>query len=214
MECLNCLFFPGSVLEGFVFLEIYPFILGCPFCWHIIASNILSGSVFLLCISPLSFHILFIWFLSLLFLMWDWLTAYSPPHPKTNYWLTLLFLKKFLLIISTWSYYPLFLPYTNWALFLLLFLILYGSWASLVVLVVKNLPAMHETQVWSWSQEDTLRSNDYPLQYFLRIPWIEELRPQFMGCKEFDKTEWQTLAYFLSHFSCLFGIFLIFYISV
>ena len=38
--------------------------------------------------------------------------------------------------------------------------------ASLVAQTVKNLPAVHETQVWSLGWENALeKGNGYPLQY-------------------------------------------------
>ena len=44
--------------------------------------------------------------------------------------------------------------------------------------MIKNLPAMRETGVWSLGQEDSLgEENGYPLQYSIlawRIPWMEE----------------------------------------
>ena len=50
--------------------------------------------------------------------------------------------------------------------------------------MVKNLPAMQETQVWSQGWEDPLEKAMAIHSSFLawRIPWIEELgRLQFMG---------------------------------
>jgi len=38
-------------------------------------------------------------------------------------------------------------------------------WASLVAQLVKSLPAMLETWVWSLGWEDTLEKESYPLQY-------------------------------------------------
>ena len=38
-----------------------------------------------------------------------------------------------------------------------------NNWASLVAKLVKNLPAVQETQVWSGSQEDSLGQED-PLE--------------------------------------------------
>ena len=54
-----------------MFLGIYPFLPVYPICWHIVFHNILSVciSVVLVVISPLSFVILFIWVLFLLFLI-------------------------------------------------------------------------------------------------------------------------------------------------
>ena len=47
-------------------------------------------------------------------------------------------------------------------------------WVSLIAQLVKNLPAMQETPVWSLGWEDPLeRGKSYPLQYSMawRIPW-------------------------------------------
>ena len=69
--------------------------------------------------------------------------------------------------------------------------------ASLVVQMVKNLPVMPETPVWSQSQKDPLeKGNGYPLQYSClensmdrgawgHSPW---------GRKESDMTDWLTLS--------------------
>ena len=66
------LLLPGSVLQGYTFLRICPFLPGCPFYWHRVACSALR----MLCISavsvvtsPFSFLILLIWVLSLFFLM-------------------------------------------------------------------------------------------------------------------------------------------------
>ena len=50
------------------------------------------------------------------------------------------------------------------------------SWASLVAQIVKNLPAMWETWVWSLGWEDTLEENMQATPVFLsgESPWIEE----------------------------------------
>ena len=49
-------------------------------------------------------------------------------------------------------------------------------WASLVVPMVKNLPAMWETQVWTLDWEDPLEKGMATHSSILawRIPWIEE----------------------------------------
>ena len=49
-------------------------------------------------------------------------------------------------------------------------------WASLVAQIVKNLPAMQETQVPSLGQEDPLEERMATHSSFLawRIPWTEE----------------------------------------
>ena len=48
--------------------------------------------------------------------------------------------------------------------------------ASLVAQMVKNLPAMQETHVWSLGQEDPLKKGMATHASILawRIPWIEE----------------------------------------
>ena len=66
------MFLPGSVLEGYTFLRICPFISSCPFYWHIVAhSSLLWYFVFLCWLLWLPFSLLFllIWFFSLFFLM-------------------------------------------------------------------------------------------------------------------------------------------------
>ena len=58
------------------------------------------------------------------------------------------------------------------------------SWASLVVQMVKNLPAMQETQIQSLGQEDPLEKEKATQSSILawRIPWTEEPgRLQSMG---------------------------------
>ena len=85
-----------------------------------------------------------------------------------------------------------------------------GKWeklngmASLVAQMVKNLPAMRETQVWSLGQEDPLEKGMDTHSRILawKIPWTEETgRLQSMGsqaivqgCKESDTTEQLTLS--------------------
>ena len=58
--------------------------------------------------------------------------------------------------------------------------------------MVKNLPAMQETQVRSLGQEDPLKKGMSTHSSILawRIPWTEEPGGlQFVGYKELDKTE-------------------------
>ena len=65
------------------------------------------------------------------------------------------------------------------------------SRASLVAQMVKNLPAMKETQVQSLGQEDPLEKGMATQSSVLarRIPWTEEPgRLQFMGSYELDST--------------------------
>ena len=74
--------------------------------------------------------------------------------------------------------------------------------------MVKNLPAMQETQVQSLGQEDPLEKGMATHSSILawRIPWTEEpggLQP--MGRKELDMTEQLTLSLFT---------FIVYYCSV
>ena len=67
---------------------------------------------------------------------------------------------------------------------------------SLVAQIVKNPPAMHETQVWPLGREDPLEKGMVTHSSILswRIPWTEEpgrLHSPW-GCKESDRTEWLT----------------------
>ena len=65
-------------------------------------------------------------------------------------------------------------------------------WASLVALMVKNLPAMQEIQVQSLSQEDPLEKGKATHSSILawRIPWTEEPGGrQSMGSQESEMTE-------------------------
>ena len=67
--------------------------------------------------------------------------------------------------------------------------------ASLVAHVVKNLPAMQETQVPSLGWEDPLEKGmaTHTSIVAWRIPWTEEPGGlQSMGHKESDTTEWLT----------------------
>ena len=67
------------------------------------------------------------------------------------------------------------------------------SWASLVAQMVKNLPAMQETQVQSLGQENPLEKGMviHSTSLAWRIPWTEE--PGGLQCpwgrKESDMTE-------------------------
>ena len=70
-------------------------------------------------------------------------------------------------------------------------------WASLVAQMVRNLPAMHKTQVRSLGQEDPLEKGmaTHSSTLAWRIPWTEE--PDRLsspwGRQELDTTEWLTL---------------------
>ena len=66
----------------------------------------------------------------------------------------------------------------------LLYASIYIKWASLVAQMVKNLPAMQETQVWSLDWEDLLEKGMTTHSSILaqRTPWTEEPGGlQFMG---------------------------------
>ena len=71
------------------------------------------------------------------------------------------------------------------------------SSASLVPQMVKDLPAMQETWVWSLGQEDPLEKGMGTHLSILarRIPWTEEPGGlQSVGHKELGTTEWLTLS--------------------
>ena len=78
------------------------------------------------------------------------------------------------------SYFASFLFFciTTGVFFFFFFLVNVHSdlWASLVAQMVKNLPAMQETGVWSWGQEDPLEKGMAIHSSILawRIPWTEE----------------------------------------
>ena len=64
-------------------------------------------------------------------------------------------------------------------------------WASFVAKLVRNLPAMQETQVRSLGREDPLEKEIATHSSILawRIPWTEEPgRLQSMGLQELDTT--------------------------
>ena len=77
-------------------------------------------------------------------------------------------------------------------------MLLWSSWKKInhgKNRMVKNLPALHETQVWSLGWGDPLEKGMATHSSILawRIPWTEEPdRPR--GCKESDMTEWLTLS--------------------
>jgi len=83
------------------------------------------------------------------------------------------------------------------------------AWASLVAQMVKNPPAMQETQVRSLGQEDPLEKEMATDSSILawRIPRTEEsVWLQSTGCKELTTTEWLTLTlsfFLLSICHCL-----------
>ena len=64
-------------------------------------------------------------------------------------------------------------------------------WASLIAKLVRNLPAMQETQVQSLGQEDPLGKEMETLSsiFAWRIPWTEKPgRLQSMGLQKSDTT--------------------------
>ena len=70
--------------------------------------------------------------------------------------------------------------------------------ASLVVQMVKSLPTVQETWVWSLSWEDPLEKGMATLSSFpaWRIPWTEEPGGlQIHGVAESDMTDWLTLSH-------------------
>ena len=84
------------------------------------------------------------------------------------------------------------------------------TWASLVPLTVKNLPAMRETQVRSLGQEDPLEKGMATHSSILtwRIPWTEEPGGLWsMGPRESDTTDTFTFILLIRSqllpFSCL-----------
>ena len=79
----------------------------------------------------------------------------------------------------------------------LVWIIFYWSWASPVTQAVKNLPAMHETRVWSLNREDPLEEGMATHSSILawRAPWTEEPGGlQSMGPHRVEQTEQPTLS--------------------
>ena len=67
-----------------------------------------------------------------------------------------------------------------------------GVYASLVAQMVKRLPAMRETRVWSRGRDEPLEKEmaTHSSTIAWKIPWMEEPgRLQSMGLKESDTTE-------------------------
>ena len=62
----------------------------------------------------------------------------------------------------------------------------YINWVSLIAQLVKNLPAMRETWVWSLGWEDPLRTKWLPTPLF----WPGEFHGRPWGCRESNMTEW------------------------
>ena len=80
--------------------------------------------------------------------------------------------------------------------------------ASLVTQMVKNLPAMWDTQVWSLGQENPLEKRMATHSSILawRIPWTEEPGSPW-DHKESDMTEQGTLSHFIYNL-CLYNLLL------
>ena len=93
------------------------------------------------------------------------------------------------LMLPPWSLPTLFVTYTN------------TNQASLLAQMVKNLPAVQETGVWSLGQEDSLQKGMATHSSILawRIPWTEEPgRLQSMGSHRV-KDDWATNTLTLNH---------------
>ena len=83
------------------------------------------------------------------------------------------------------------------------------TWASLVAQMVKNLPAMRQTWVWSLGWEDPLEKGKANHSSILawRIPWTEEPgRLQSMGLQS-----WTQLSKFHFHFHIYIYIYIYLY---
>ena len=110
-------------------------------------------------------------------------------------WYVAYTLSKYCLYFSLWclGVMPCRCPYSFYSL---------PNGASLVTRMVKNLPAIPETQEIAfdpWVGKISWRKEWQPHSSILawRIPWTEERGGlQFMGCKESDMTEWPTLSHF------------------
>ena len=80
-------------------------------------------------------------------------------------------------------------------------------YTSLLAQMVKNLPAMQETQVWPLSQENPLKKGMATHSSILawRIPWTEEPGGLYSawGHKESDMTRWLIRRYSKSIYDCV-----------
>ena len=75
-------------------------------------------------------------------------------------------------------------------------------WSFLVSQMVKSLPAMQETWLWSLGQEDALEKGMAAHSSILtwRIPWTEEPGGlQSMGSQRVDTTDWLTHTHIYIH---------------
>ena len=80
-------------------------------------------------------------------------------------------------------------------------MLILNIWASLIAQMVKSLPAMQETQVWSLGQEDTLEKGMAICSSILawRIPWSEDLgRLQTMGLQRVGH-DWEINTHTYTH---------------
>ena len=78
------------------------------------------------------------------------------------------------------------------------------SWASLVAQLVKNLPAMWKTWVWSLGWKDPLekgKATHFSI-WAWRIPWTV----YSMGLQELDTTEWLSLSLYSKGNSTLYSV--------
>ena len=129
---------------------------------------------------------------------------------------TLLFIKLmrwFINIIFFWNHFSesSLISCSNFVLLLSKFCI--SNLLFFLVLIVKNLHAMWETQVWSLGWEDTLEKGMATHSSILawRIPWTEAPRGIYcpLGHKELDMTDRLTLSlsiFFIFYKICLINL--------
>ena len=65
---------PGSVLEGYTFLRIHPFLLSCPFYWHIVADSSLYDPLYF-CVVCCDFSVFISIFVDLILLFFIFLMS-------------------------------------------------------------------------------------------------------------------------------------------
>ena len=72
INCSDFLFFPGSLLEGCMFLGIYALILDCPVYWHIIFHIFLKNPLYFCGVGCYLSSLIsdFVWDVSLFFFLW------------------------------------------------------------------------------------------------------------------------------------------------
>ena len=76
-------------------------------------------------------------------------------------------------------------------IYIIIYILFYKTWASLVAQMVKRLPTMQETRVQSLGWEDLEKETAIHSSILAwKIPWTEGPgRLQSMGSKELDTTE-------------------------